>query len=217
MTSRSYAVDKEAACNVGGGSRRVDQTGMYPGTIQFAWGAKNDNGTESVNLIIDCDNGQKLEQALYTFKGNGEEIPSYKMVHAIMTCCGVRSMTPERGDVTRYDWEAKADMVYKEDVYPELLNKRAIFAVQMEEYTNGQGQQRKRPIIVGVYNADTRRSAAEIWHKSAEARAIEAQQKWLDANPVKQAKAKQAAVAGPSQSASSPVQSTGFDDDDVPF
>lgn len=218
MTARTYGLDPNAAKEAGGGSKRVDQSGLYPGTILFAWGSINDKGTEAVNLIIDCDNGQKLEQSLYTYNGKGEQLPSYKMVSAIMTCCSVRTLTPQRGDVTRYDYEAKADMIYKEDVYPELIGKRFISAVQIEEYVNGQGQTKNRPIIVGAYNAESRRNAAEILAKPpGEPRAIEAQTRWLEQNPVKASRQRQVAVAGPPYSGSATAtQNAGFDDG-VPF
>jgi hypothetical protein len=221
--ARNYDLDTKAATEAGsGGSRRVDHSGLYPATILFAWGTINDNGTEAVHIIADCDNGQKLEQAFYTFNKSGEALPSYKMVNALMTCASVRQLSAVRGDVTRYDFDAKADLTYKEDVYPELVGKRAIFAVQMEAYVNGQGQERQRPIVVGVYHAENRRSAAEILAKPpGEAKSIDAQGKWLEANPVKAAKEQRKPQGTPpiAGSGTPPIGGASFDDDDsgIPF
>lgn len=219
--ARNYNLDPKAASEAGsGGSRRVDQSGLYPATILFAWGTINDNGTEAVHIIADCDNGQKLEQAFYTFNKAGDALPSYKMVNALMTCASVRQLNAVRGDVTRYDFDAKADLIYKEDVYPELVGNRAIFAVQMEAYVNGQGQERQRPIVVGVYHAESQRSAAEILAKPpSEAKSIDAQAKWLEANPVKAAKEQRKPQGTPPISPGAPQSVTGtwFDDDDIPF
>lgn len=220
-TQRSYGLDPKAASEAGQGSRIVNESGMYPGLIKYAWGSKNERGTEAVHVIVECDNGQTLRQDFWTYDSAGKDLPSLKMVNALMACVSTRTLTPTRGSVTRYDYDAKQDMPYMEDTYPELMEKRAIFAVQMETYVSTNGENKSRAQVVGVYDAATRQNAAEKLSKAAEARAIDAQARWLEANPVKQAKARPAATAvnrgGAAAGVAQPIKGTGFDDDDIPF
>lgn len=214
--AREYQVNQKAACEASRGSSRINQSGASVFTIKYAWAPiPNNNGTESFAVIAESDDGLKLEQTLYTHNGKGDELPSYGMVHAIMTCAGVRSLVPQRGEVITYDFVTKKDEANQEDVYPALQGKRVGLVIQMEEYVNGSGQTKQRPQIIGAYNADSRKTAAEIWNKAEDAKSLDAQLRWLDANPVKLAKPKTQAAP-----VSSPKPAAGqgaFDDDDIPF
>lgn len=218
--SRNYNLDPKAAAEAASGGKIVKQSGLYPGLIKFSWGSVNKNNNEAVHVIVECDNGQLLNQDFWTYDAKGEALPSLKMVNALMACVSTRTLTPTPGSVTRYDYDAGQDMPFTEDTYPELMGKRAIFAVQMEAYVGNDNKDKTRPVIVGVYDANTRMNAAEKLAKATEAKAIDAQARWLAENPLQQAKARAVMPnrAAPGVQGSAPQKGAGGAfDDDVPF
>lgn len=208
--SRDYDLDKQAAIDASRGTKFISASGAYLTTIKVAWGANSGRGAEFVGFVFYEDSGLKLTTEIYTFGKTGEKLNGFGIVQAIMTCTRTRAIKPVRGDVTRWDFQARADLVFKEDVYPELADKRVGLLVQMEEYESN-GQVKTKPVVIGAFDPTTRMVAHEILTQAQVAKTLDSQLKWLEANPVRKLKPKPA-VQGTPAIAGTPA-AAGFDDD----
>lgn len=211
--SRDYDLDKQAAIDASRGSKFIQASGAYIGLLKFVWGGKSDKGSERVSLVFAEDSGLSLTTDIYTFGANGDKLHGFGLVNAIMTCTSTRKTSPVRGDVTRWDFQAGTDLVFKEDIYPELMGKRVGLLIQMEEYETN-GQVKTKPAVIGAFDPTTHMVAAEILTKAQVAKTFDGQVKWLEANPVRKLKSKPA-VQGTPAIVGTPA-AAGFDDD-IPF
>jgi hypothetical protein len=184
--TRNYSLDTTAAKEANSGGKRITEPGAYAGKLLAAFGETNANGTESVNFIFEADNGQQIGPlALYTYKGDGTELPSYKMLNAIMACARVRTLDAKPGKVTLYDFDTKAEVTKDKSCYPALVGQRVGLVLQGEEYTNRNGEVKQRMIISAAYCAATRRMAEEVLTSAEEAKALDKYLAWFESNKVK--------------------------------
>lgn len=214
--ARDLTLDPKAATDASKGSNRISRSGTYPGKITAAWGGTNKNKNEFVGLVWKGDNGDQLQQDVYIFAANGQQLSGFGIVQALMTCVRVRELKATRGQCTRYDFELRDDVTIMEDIYADLVDKPVGLIVQMveDEY---QGKVSQKPDIRGWYELSTNMVAAEILGHAKEARTLDSQRAWLEANPVyrKKPKAQAATVSSP---VSGPATAGGGHDfDDVPF
>ncbi|MFK3647945.1 hypothetical protein ACI2IY_05835 [Lysobacter enzymogenes] len=219
--SRNFDLDATAAKEAGNAGKRITQPGPYVGTFRAAFYEKNERGTESVNLILSAENGQETGLlSLYTHNGDGEALPSYKTLNAIMACLRLRRIETKPGKVTLYDFTAGEDVVRDRDVYPSLMGPRIGLVLQGEEYVAGNGDTKVRMIVVGVYDPASRRMADEVLSSAQEAKSLDRLLAWLDKNPVKPLRGAPRPSGGNASSSrgnSSRPASDDFVDDDIPF
>ncbi len=212
--TRNFTLDTTAAKEANSGGKRITEPGPYVGKIKAAFHEANRNGTESVNLVFEADNGQEIGPlALYTHKGDGTELPSYKTLHAILACCRLRTMESKPGKVTLYDFDTKADVVKDKDTYPALVSKRIGLVLQGEEYENNAGDVKVRMIIAAPYCAESRRMADEVLTSAPEAKALDKYLVWFEGHKVKPLRAS----AGTRAPRAQPAPAGDFPDDSIPF
>ncbi|QWP79194.1 hypothetical protein J5226_12750 [Lysobacter sp. K5869] len=220
--SRNFELDTGAAKEASNAGKRITQPGPYVGTFRAAFYEKNERGTESVNLILAAENGQETGLlSLYTHNGDGEALPSYKTLNAIMACLRLRRIETKPGKVTLYDFTAGEDVVRDRDVYPALMGPRIGLVLQGEEHIAGNGETKVRMIVVGVFDPASRRMADEILSQASEAKSLDRLLAWLDKNPIKPLRGTPRTSSGSSSTSrgggSSRAPSDDFADDDIPF
>lgn len=214
--ARTFELDAAAAKDANAGGKRITEPGTYTGTFRAAWYERNERGTESVHLIFVSDSGQEAGPlALYTHRGNGELLPSYKTLNAVMACMKQRRMPVERGRVRLWDAQAGKEVEKDKDTYPALVGPRIGLVLQGEEYENRDGELRQRVAIAAPFEADTRKMADEVLSQSPDATAIDRFLKWFEnGHQVKRLKGMKAS-AHPSEPASG--QFVDDDLDSIPF
>lgn len=177
--ARDYQLDAAAAKEANNGGKRITEPGEYIGTFKQAWYEVNQNGTESVNFTFLTEGGQEAGPlALYTHNGKGEELPSYKTFHAILACMKQRGIKAQRGDVTLWDYDQKAEVVKQKDTYPALAGPRIGLILTSEDY-DGRNGVKQRIVIGAPFNADTRQMAQEVLNNEP-ATALEGYKAYLD-------------------------------------
>lgn len=180
MNARNYQLNETAAKEANSGGKRITEQGIYTGTFTAAWYEKNQNGTESVKFIFASDGGQEAGPlALYTHNGKGEELPSYKMLNAIMCCLKVRALNPKEGSVKLYDFDTKSEVTKQKDTYPELMGKSIGLVLTLEEYYADNGDLKTRLNIGAPFHAETRRMANEVLSRADTAVDLDKYTDWL--------------------------------------
>jgi hypothetical protein len=183
---RTYALDTEAAAQANTGGKRIQDPGAYTGYFRAAWGETNEKGTESVALIFVSDQEQEAGPLmLYTHNGKGDELPSYKMLNAIMVCAGIKALSLRPGKVKLYDFDSKQDVEKTKETYPELVGPRIGLVLQAEEYENRDGNIKTRLVIAAAFEAEHRRMANEVLAKSTDATALDKYLAWFEQHKVK--------------------------------
>lgn len=210
--ARDYDLDTAAAKEANNGGKRITEPGSYIGTFRAAWGEVNDKGTESVALIFVSDEGQEVGPLmLYTHNGDGEALPSYKTLNAIMACMKVRKISVKPGKVKLYDFDTKGEVERQKNTYPELVGPKIGLVLQGEEYENRNGDVKTRMVIGAPFAAADRRMADEILASSPEAKSLDRYLTWFETHKVKPLRS-----ARPSSSVGGNNQPL-VEDDDIPF
>lgn len=214
--SRNYDLNPTAAKEANSGGKRIADAGCYVGHFRAAWYEKNDKGTESVNLIFVNDAGQEAGPlSLYTHNGDGKELPSYKMLNAVMACMKQRKLTTQRGRVKLWDSASNSEVEKDKDCYPMLVGPRVGLLLTAEEYENRDGDLKQRLVIGAPFEHDTRRMADEVLTQATDATALKKFADWLTKTDrwLKPFKPGRDTTTAPSSSSSS----DDFDDDSIPF
>jgi hypothetical protein len=213
--ARDYTLNTEAAMQANTGGKRITEPGIYSGKLTAAFYEKNDKGTESVSLMFQSDAGQEIGPLpIYTHNGNGEELPGFNTLNAMMTCMRVRGLSSKSGNVELYDFDQQKTVTKKKDVYPDLIGKPVGLLLRGEEYTNRNNEVKVRMVVAGSYEPSTRLMAGEILAKKTEAHDLDKNAAWLESNPVKRLKGSRPQSSGGSQVTSGAAD---FADDDIPF
>ena len=184
--SRNFDFDPTAAKEANSGGKRITEPGLYVGKFRAAFYETNNNGTESVNLVFVADNGQEVGPlALYTHKGDGTELPSYKTLQAIMACARIRKLEGKTGRVSLYDFDSQKDVEKEKTVYPSLVGPRIGLVLQGEEYENRKGEIKVRMVIGAPFCAESRRMAEEVLTSAAEPKALDKYLSWFEGHKIK--------------------------------
>ena len=212
--SRNYSLDTQAAKDANSGGKRITEPGPYTGKFRAAFYEKNDRGTESVNLVFVSDSGQEVGPlALYTHNGQGEPLPSYKTLNAIMACMRLRGLESKPGKVSLYDFDSKQEVTKDKDCYPSLVGPRIGLVLQGEEYENRNDEIKTRMVIAAPFDAESRRMAEEIISKSETAQALDKYLIWFNDHKIKPLKGAASSRPQRGQSASQPTADDFLDDD----
>lgn len=147
----------------------IRESGKYIGVITRAEKLLSKNDTEGFGLSFKSDDGATANYLdLYTLNASGEKLPSLSTVQAILCCTKTKSA--EEGNITFEVWDSEAKEMVKKTAngYPILIGKRIGLLLQREISDNPKNADKPndRPIIFGVFEADTEFTASEILDKA---------------------------------------------------
>lgn len=209
-----YILDVKAAklANAGG---RIEQTGQYDLTIVRAELIKAKN-TQSDGVEFTCKTsaGESLQFTLWTISGKtGEHIGGYNQLMSIMTCCGVRTLTPTPSVVNKWDYTAKETTDQNVLLAAELTGKRIGCFVERENYHDNDGVARHQMNLFAAFNSENGLTADEILDKKTTGTMLDKIAARLAARPEQWRKSKggQARPTAPQQQGSH----SGITDDDL--
>ncbi len=211
-----YQLDGQAARQADRAGAFINEIGKYVGTFTQAVDVTAKTGTKGIAFQFESD-GQRANLPIYTMRSNGEKIMGFQVLSAIMTCLQLRQISEREGAYKEYDFDAKADVEKRGNVFPDLCNKPIGLLLETEDYLNGNGDPRKRMVITGVFQASTELTASEILDKKTKPEQLEKLVARLRHRPLKGG-AKQASNYGPP--AGHPASGGGGFadmDDDIPF
>ena len=200
-------------------STSIRTSGKYIGTITRAEKLLSQNGTAGLGISFKSHDGQTADYLdLYTINGGGAELPSSKIVHAILAVLKMR--TCKEGKINFEKWSAteKKKINAQADGYPDLMDKKIGFLLQKELYSDFKdGSDRDRMIVVGVFNADNDLTASETLDGKTTPEKLPSMVNLLMDRPVRDSSKKGASQAKPAQGYQG---GTGMPDDfgsDIPF
>lgn len=220
----SYTLDTKSAKQADAISQAIKEAGKYVGTITRAEALVSNNGTKGIGLSFRADDGSSADYLdLYTHDKDGKELPSLKVVNALLACLKLRSIAEGHIKFEKWNKEAKERQWCPGKGYPDLMGKRIGFLFRKELQTHNQtGADTERINIFGVFQPDTELTASEVLDQKTKPERLPKMVEALMAKPVidrrQQGTGKTHAELKRGTSAPASTGS-GFDDmdDDIPF
>jgi len=161
-----YTYDKDAAIAADNSGNRITEKGKYIGTFTRAEHIVSKTGTEGIDFDFVTRDGVRARFALYTRKSDGTTTYGYKQLMALLTCLKQNGLAdPQHIRARMWDVDAGKEIEKTVPQFAELLNKPIGLLIQMEEYTNSQGESKWRAGFAHAFEASTELMAAEILEK----------------------------------------------------
>ena len=209
-----YALNIDAARKADTTGGAIKELGKYIGTFAQAVDITAKTGTKGVAFDFVTQAGQKAKLAVYTKKSDGSLVSGFDTLMAIMTCMGLRNITPKQGNVTRYDYDTQKDVTEEGSIFPDLCKPIGVL-LETEDYIKQSGETGTRMVLKNVFQANTELTASEILDRKTVPAQLEKMVEGLRHRPVK----------GALKHAPMPTRTTapaggGMDagmDDDIPF
>lgn len=212
-----YALDKagaEAARKSDAGAGTIKEMGKYVGEFTQAKDIVTKKGGKGIEFVFKSNSGQKANLAIYTIGANGDQYQGYEALMAIMTCMGLRNITPKLGTATKYDYDTRKEVQEECSIFPELCKPIGIL-LETEDYVKQDGETGTRMVLKNVFQVVTELTASEILDRKTTPLQLEKLVAGLRHRPVK----------GALKHAPMPTRTTGandypdapFDSDEIPF
>ena len=168
-----YQLDMNAAKESEQFSSRIAEIGKYVGKFIQAYHIESSKGSKGITLDFESNDKQSAEFTLYTFNKDGEPIFGYKQLMALMTCLKVKNLSPVDGKFTAYDNAAGERLTKEGQVFNELIGKQIGLLIETEEYENGKGEVKTKPVIKAFFQADSELMATEILDRKTKPEQLE--------------------------------------------
>lgn len=209
-----YALNTDAARKADTTGGAIKELGKYIGTFAQAVDITAKTGTKGVAFDFVTQAGQKAKLSLYTKKSDGSLISGFDTLMAIMTCMGLRNITPKQGNVTRYDYDTQQDVTEQGSIFPELCKPIGVL-LETEDYIKQDGSTGTRMVLKSVFQANTELTASEILDRKTSPQQLEKMVEGLRHRPVKGA-LKHAPMPTRTTAPAGGSMDAGMDDD-IPF
>ncbi|MCE2918225.1 MAG: hypothetical protein LW768_22125 [Rubrivivax sp.] len=145
-----------------GMSTRITEKGAYIGKFTRAQAITAKSGAEGIEFSFESDDGQRADYlSIWTTNRDGKELYGRKVLDAIMTCMKARSISAEPTPFKRND--GQTEMVPQ---FRALLGRVGVFLVS-EQYEKDDGSVASKMALVLPFEADTKRTAAEVLDKAS--------------------------------------------------
>ena len=158
-------LDTQAAQKVGS-SNRIDGDISAVAAIKQAFYTQSRNGAEALVLTLETEQGEQGDFPVYFANANGERLPGYNLINAIIALTGVQGISQEQGTYLKQDWNAGRKVEKQGCIAPELIGKKVGIITTFDYYdgTDQQGNsvERYRVQIYSVYHAQTMQWARQV-------------------------------------------------------
>lgn len=217
----SYTLDPSAARQAGQPGR-IQTTGRYLGHIVTAWFEESAGGASAFKFKFKAADGGHAEVAVWTHNKDGKPLSGFNLLQALMTCCELRTLESQRGQVEIYDRREKKDVAQVREVYPALAGKSVGLFLETETslYTDDDGKDGEftRMLLAAPFRATDNKMAVEILDKKPKAEAADRYEVWLAGKKPKVQDRRQAPGydRGPT-GGDHGSQAGNFADDEIPF
>ncbi len=169
QTITTYKLNPAAAKSIGV-SDFINEKGAYTGVFTRAEIVHSPKGTQGVEFDFKSTEGQHARfLTVWTVNSEGKELHGRKILDAIMTCVGVRSI--EAGPVKFPKWDAQigAEIQAHGEGFASLMNVPVGLVLVREQYLALDHTPKWKNVIVCPFEVATRRLAGErLENKAAE-------------------------------------------------
>lgn len=157
-----YTLDIQAARKADTTGASIKELGKYVGEFTQAKDIVSKNtGARGIELAFKATNGQKANLSIYTQSASGEKYQGFEALMAIMTCMALRSIKPQIGKATKYDYDTKKDVIEECSIFPDLCKPIGVL-LETEDYQKQDGSTGTRMVLKNVFQASTELTASEI-------------------------------------------------------
>lgn len=129
-----YNLNTTAARDADNISSFLKDSGKYKGIFTRAEALLSKKGTKGIGFTFEDESKRTTKFDLWTLNDKGEELPSFKHVMAIMTCLRVKTMSPSKAIVERYNFDDKKTEKVEAEVFADLMNKPIGLVLRNTEY-----------------------------------------------------------------------------------
>lgn len=129
-----YKLNTTAARDADNISNFLKDSGKYKGIFTRAEALLSKKGTKGIGFTFEDESKRTTKFDLWTLNDKGEELPSFKHVMAIMTCLRVKTMSPSKAIVERYNFDDKKTEKVEAEVFADLMNKPIGLVMRNTEY-----------------------------------------------------------------------------------
>ena len=215
-----YQLDVQAARHADTAGATIKEIGKYVGEFVQAKDVVTKKGGRGIEFIFKSQGGQKANLAIYTTGANGDRYQGYDALMAIMTCMQLRSIQPQPGKVTRYDYEAKKEVQEDGTMFPDLHKPIGVL-LETEDYEKQDGSVGTRMVLKNVFQPGTELTASEILDKKTTPGMLAKMVEGLRHRPLKGARQpaprQDDGFGGPPAGHPASSGFDGMDDDSIPF
>ena len=160
-TYQQFTLNTESAKQADAGGR-IEHTGKYVGVIKTMEFVTAKSGAQGFEISFESDAKEYTTVTIWTLSKDGQSLSGTHKINALLTCCGVRALTPTEQALEKYDFDLKQKVKRLCTVAPEIAGKRIGLLLQRENYTNSQGQQRHQMNFFAAFSAESELMAKEI-------------------------------------------------------
>ena len=183
-----YTLDIQAARKADTTGASIKELGKYVGEFTQAKDIVSKNtGARGIEFAFKATNGQKANLSIYTQSASGEKYQGFDALMAIMTCMALRSIKPQIGKATKYDYDTKKDVIEECSIFPDLCKPIGVL-LETEDYAKQDGSTGTRMVLKNVFQASTELTASEILDRKTSAEQLEKMVAGLRHRPLKGAK-----------------------------
>lgn len=129
-----YNLNTTAARDADNISNFLKDSGKYKGIFTRAEALLSKKGTKGIGFTFEDESKRTTKFDLWTLNDKGDELPSFKHVMAIMTCLRVKTMSPSKAIVERYNFDDKKTEKVEAEVFSDLMNKPIGLVLRNTEY-----------------------------------------------------------------------------------
>lgn len=216
-----YSLDVQAARHADTAGATIKEIGKYVGEFFQAKDVVTKKGGRGIEFIFKSAGGQKANLAIYTTGASGERYQGYDALMAIMTCMQLRSIQPQPGKATRYDYEAKKEVQEDGTLFTDLHKPIGVL-LETEDYEKKDGSIGTRMVLKNVFQPSTELTASEILDKKTQPALLAKMVEGLRHRPLKgrtsaPAQRQDDGFGGPPAGHPASSGFDGMDDDSIPF
>lgn len=215
MNFQSFNLDVESAKKADKEGGRINRTDKFVGTISKFEFIQTAKGTQGFEIEFITDGKEEAKFSIYTTKADGTPIFGRDKINAMMTCCAVKTLTPTKRQIEKYNFDSKGMEWSEGYTAPEIEGKEIGVLLQLEEYENQNGELKTRMNFVSCFQASTGLMAKEILERKTTPELLEKAYARLMKNGDKKLPHSQAQTQGGGYGQTSSTATK--DDDDLPF
>ncbi|OGB29227.1 MAG: hypothetical protein A3F78_08335 [Burkholderiales bacterium RIFCSPLOWO2_12_FULL_61_40] len=169
QTITAYKMNPASAKLIGV-SDFITEKGAYTGVFTRAEIVRSPKGTQGVEFDFRSSEGQHARYlTVWTVNSDGKELHGRKILDAIMTCIGVRSIEASTIKFPKWDAQAGAEVQTHGEGFASLMNVPVGVVLVREQYLALDQTPKWKNVIVCPFEAATGRLAGErLENRSAE-------------------------------------------------
>ncbi|KAG0186340.1 hypothetical protein DFQ28_008028 [Apophysomyces sp. BC1034] len=163
-----YSLDTNAARQADERNGRITEIGKYAGIFTRSEDVTSSKGTRGVDFAFETPERLSANFTLWTMNAKGEPLFGFKQLQALMACLRIKSTTPTRAIVKKWDRETSSIQEFDAEVFKELMDKKVGILFETEDYLKKDGSIGTKVVPAAFFEASSGLMAGEILDRKVE-------------------------------------------------